>query len=118
MRARSLFMLCANPDIVVERGEDSSIARARSLTPMPKSEARCSIAASRTRRFNDTTIGGGACSRRRARRRVHRVLAIGNSIRTDLKGAAMFGIDCLFVVSGIHAAESGRGSGRSLRLAR
>jgi ribonucleotide monophosphatase NagD (HAD superfamily) len=36
---------------------------------------------------------------------LNRVLAIGDSIRTDLKGAAMFGIDCLFVVSGIHAAD-------------
>jgi ribonucleotide monophosphatase NagD (HAD superfamily) len=36
---------------------------------------------------------------------LNRVLAIGDSIRTDLKGAAKFGIDCLFVVSGIHAAD-------------
>ena len=34
-----------------------------------------------------------------------RVLAIGDLIRTDLKGAAAFGVDCLFVVSGIHAEE-------------
>jgi len=36
-----------------------------------------------------------------------RVLAIGDSIRTDLKGAASFGVDYLFVVSGIHAEELG-----------
>ena len=36
-----------------------------------------------------------------------RVLAIGNSVRTDLKGAASFGIDCLFVTAGIHAEELG-----------
>ena len=36
-----------------------------------------------------------------------RVLAIGDSVRTDLKGAAAFGIDCLFVVAGIHAEELG-----------
>jgi ribonucleotide monophosphatase NagD (HAD superfamily) len=36
-----------------------------------------------------------------------RVLAIGDSIRTDLKGAADFGIDCLFVTAGIHAEELG-----------
>ena len=40
-----------------------------------------------------------------------RVLAIGDSIRTDLKGAASFGVDCLFVTSGIHAEEfGGRGA--------
>jgi ribonucleotide monophosphatase NagD (HAD superfamily) len=37
----------------------------------------------------------------------HRVLAIGDSVRTDLKGAAAFGIDCLFVTAGIHAEELG-----------
>jgi ribonucleotide monophosphatase NagD (HAD superfamily) len=36
-----------------------------------------------------------------------RVLAIGDSVRTDLKGAAAFGLDSLFVVSGIHAEELG-----------
>jgi ribonucleotide monophosphatase NagD (HAD superfamily) len=42
---------------------------------------------------------------------LRRVLAIGDSVRTDLKGAASFGVDCLFVVSGIHAEEfGGRGS--------
>ena len=39
------------------------------------------------------------------RRRADRVLAIGDSVRTDLKGAADIGIDCLFVTAGIHAEE-------------
>ena len=34
-----------------------------------------------------------------------RVLAIGDSVRTDLAGAHGFGIDCLFVTRGIHAEE-------------
>src|SRR5438270_800906 len=36
-----------------------------------------------------------------------RVLAVGDSVRTDLKGAAAFGIDCLCVTAGIHAEELG-----------
>jgi ribonucleotide monophosphatase NagD (HAD superfamily) len=36
-----------------------------------------------------------------------RVLAIGDSVRTDLKGAAALGLDCMFVTSGIHAEEYG-----------
>jgi ribonucleotide monophosphatase NagD (HAD superfamily) len=36
-----------------------------------------------------------------------RVLAIGDSVRTDLTGANEFGIDCLFVTAGIHAEELG-----------
>jgi ribonucleotide monophosphatase NagD (HAD superfamily) len=33
------------------------------------------------------------------------VLAIGDSVRTDLAGAQAFGIECLFVMRGIHAGE-------------
>ena len=36
-----------------------------------------------------------------------RVLAIGDSVRTDLKGAVDFNIDSLFVTAGIHAEELG-----------
>ncbi len=36
-----------------------------------------------------------------------RVLAIGDSVRTDLKGAAAFGLDCVFVTSGLHAEQYG-----------
>ena len=36
-----------------------------------------------------------------------RVLAIGDSVRTDFMGAASYGIDCLFVTAGIHAGEFG-----------
>jgi len=36
---------------------------------------------------------------------LNRVLAIGDSVRTDLTGAHGFGIDCLFVTRGIHAED-------------
>jgi ribonucleotide monophosphatase NagD (HAD superfamily) len=34
-----------------------------------------------------------------------RVLAIGDAMRTDIKGACDFGLDALFVTSGIHRDE-------------
>jgi ribonucleotide monophosphatase NagD (HAD superfamily) len=37
--------------------------------------------------------------------RLDKVLAIGDSVRTDLAGAHGFGIDCLFVTRGIHSEE-------------
>ena len=43
-----------------------------------------------------------------------RVLAIGDSVRTDLKGAVSFGVDCLFVISGLHAEEAGGREGPDL----
>ena len=36
-----------------------------------------------------------------------RILAIGDSVRTDLTGATGMGLDCLFVTAGIHAEELG-----------
>jgi ribonucleotide monophosphatase NagD (HAD superfamily) len=35
----------------------------------------------------------------------NRILAIGDAVRTDLLGAARLGIESLFVLGGIHAAE-------------
>ena len=35
------------------------------------------------------------------------MLAVGDSVRTDLKGAGAMGLDFLFVTSGIHAEELG-----------
>jgi HAD superfamily hydrolase (TIGR01459 family) len=107
MRARALFMVCANPDIVVERGDElvycaGALADAYALLGgavlycgkpyAPIYQAALGAAA---------TLRGGQTPALRS------VLAIGDSVRTDLKGAASFGVDCLFVVSGIHAAEFG-----------
>src|SRR5438477_445475 len=38
-----------------------------------------------------------------------RMLAIGDSLRTDIAGAAGAGIDSLLIAGGIHAAEFGNG---------
>jgi ribonucleotide monophosphatase NagD (HAD superfamily) len=38
-----------------------------------------------------------------------RLLAVGDSLRTDIAGAVASGIDSLFVTGGIHAAEFGEG---------
>ncbi len=35
----------------------------------------------------------------------HRMLAIGDAVRTDIAGAAAFGIDSLFIGQGIHRDE-------------
>jgi HAD superfamily hydrolase (TIGR01459 family) len=107
MHARALFMVCANPDIVVERGDtlvycagalaDAYVGLGGEALYCGKPHApiyQAALAAAASAR------GGGTVP-------PSRVLAIGDSVRTDLKGAAAFGIDCLFVTSGIHAEETG-----------
>lgn len=106
MRARALFMVCANPDIFVERGDtlvycagalaDNYVALGGEVLYCGKPHAPIYQAA-----LTEAGVLRGAVPPR------SRVLAIGDSIRTDLKGAASFGIDYLFVVSGIHAEELG-----------
>ena len=43
-----------------------------------------------------------------------RVVAIGDSLRTDIVGAHAAGIDAVFIAGGIHAAELGSGNGKPL----
>jgi ribonucleotide monophosphatase NagD (HAD superfamily) len=54
-----------------------------------------------------SALAAAVAARRSAAVPHSRVLAIGDSVRTDLKGAAAFGVDCLFITSGIHAEETG-----------
>jgi HAD superfamily hydrolase (TIGR01459 family) len=105
MRARSLFMLCANPDIVVERGEDLIYCAGALADAYADIGGEVLYCGKPHAPIYETAIGQAARVRGGEPPPLNRVLAIGDSIRTDLKGAAMFGIDCLFIVSGIHAAD-------------
>jgi HAD superfamily hydrolase (TIGR01459 family) len=107
LSARSLCMVCANPDIVVERGDalvycagalaDAYAARGGEVLYCGKPHAPIyDLALATAAALRD----GKAVSRQR-------VLAIGDSVRTDLKGAAALGFDCMFITSGIHAEEYG-----------
>ena len=107
MRSRALFMVCANPDIVVERGDtlvycagalaDAYAGLGGQVLYCGKPHAPIYDAALATA----AALRGGAAPARK------RVLAIGDSVRTDLKGAAAFGLDYMFVISGIHAEQYG-----------
>ena len=102
--ARGLKLLCANPDIVVDRGEEREW---------------CAGAVARMY----TEIGGESLYFGKphapiydlARRRLHKlgntipdgkILAIGDGIMTDVKGAVDEGIDSLFITGGLAAAET------------
>jgi len=102
--ARGLPFVCANPDLVVAVGPRllycaGSIAALYEemggevvWTGKPHKLAYDAALAAAER------LRGGKVSR-------DRILAIGDSVRTDLAGAARFGIDALFTGSGIHADE-------------
>ncbi len=106
MLARKLFMVCANPDVVVERG-DRLVYCAGSLADLYATMGGEVLYAGKPYRpIYDMALAKAQAA---AGRKVaaSRVLAIGDSVRTDLKGARTAGVDFLFVTSGIHAEELG-----------
>lgn len=107
MRARSLFMVCANPDIVVERGDELLYCAGALADAYVGLGGEVLYCGKPHAPIYEAALGKAAAFRGGAPPPRKRVLAIGDSIRTDLKGAASFGVDCLFVVSGIHAADFG-----------
>jgi HAD superfamily hydrolase (TIGR01459 family) len=106
MRARALPMICANPDVVVERG-DKLVYCAGAIADLYATAGGDVIYAGKPYRPIYEEALAIAQAARGAPVARERVLAIGDSVRTDLKGAAAFGIDCLFVTAGIHAEQLG-----------
>jgi len=106
IRKRNLFMLCGNPDLVVERG-DKLIYCAGALADLYASLGGDVLYAGKPHRpIYDLALERVAKARGKPVDKT-RVLAIGDSIRTDLTGATSYGLDCLFVTAGIHAEELG-----------
>ena len=104
LRARDLPFICANPDIVVKRGDKliycaGALAREYGLLG-----GRTLIAGKPHRPIYDASL---KAAREVLGRTVEpgEVLAIGDGALTDLKGAAGMGIDALFVTEGIHSRE-------------
>jgi HAD superfamily hydrolase (TIGR01459 family) len=110
VRARNLPMICANPDIVVERG-DRLIWCAGALAQAYETLGGEVVYAGKPHApIYDLALAAAAKIRGKKVAR-ERVLAIGDGVRTDLAGAIRQGFDCLFVVAGIHAAELNRADG-------
>ncbi|HZL61887.1 MAG TPA: TIGR01459 family HAD-type hydrolase [Pseudolabrys sp.] len=106
MLARQLFMVCANPDVVVERGDRLVYCAGAIADLYATMGGEVLYAGKPYRPIYDLALAKAqaAAGRKVA---VSRVLAIGDSVRTDLKGARTIGVDFLFVTSGIHAEELG-----------
>ena len=103
-RARKLPLVCANPDIVVERG-DRLIYCAGAIAELYRELGGEVIFYGKPHRPIYERAMALAAERRGRPTPLDRVLAIGDSVRTDLTGALGFGIDCLFVTRGIHSEE-------------
>jgi HAD superfamily hydrolase (TIGR01459 family) len=108
--ARDLEMICANPDIVVQRG-DKLIYCGGALAQLYESlGGRVTMAGKPYAAIYDLSLaladeavkaatGGRALD-------PARVLCIGDGLPTDVRGANARGLDVLFVASGIHGGET------------
>jgi HAD superfamily hydrolase (TIGR01459 family) len=106
MLQRSLPMVCANPDVVVERGDKLVYCAGAIADLYAAAGGKVLFAGKPFRPIYEEALASARASR--GRETAHeRVLAIGDSVRTDLQGAANFGVDCLFMTGGIHAEELG-----------
>jgi HAD superfamily hydrolase (TIGR01459 family) len=103
-RERKLTLICANPDIVVERG-DRLIYCAGAIAELYRELGGEVIFYGKPHRPIYERAMALAAERSGHKAQLNRVLAIGDSVRTDLTGAHGFGIDCLFVTRGIHSEE-------------
>ncbi|MCO5072638.1 MAG: TIGR01459 family HAD-type hydrolase [Rhizobiaceae bacterium] len=106
LRARDLPFICANPDIVVERGDTIIWCAGALARDYAQLGGRTLIAGKPHRPIYDAALGaaqeviGHEIDRTR-------VLAIGDGMLTDVKGAEANGIDVLYVTGGIHTREYG-----------
>jgi HAD superfamily hydrolase (TIGR01459 family) len=103
-REHKLPLVCANPDIVVERG-DRLIYCAGAIAELYRELGGEVIFYGKPHRPIYERAMALATERRGKPTALDRVLAIGDSVRTDLTGALGFGIDCLFLTRGIHSEE-------------
>jgi HAD superfamily hydrolase (TIGR01459 family) len=102
-RARSVPMICANPDLVVERGERLVYCAGAIADAYEKIGGEVAYAGKPHAPIYDRAfevfarILGAAVPK-------DRILAIGDGLKTDVKGAGDAGLRCLFIASALHVA--------------
>jgi HAD superfamily hydrolase (TIGR01459 family) len=103
--ARGLEMICANPDIVVQRG-DQLIYCAGALAQLYQSlGGRVLMAGKPYPAIYELALAEAERQLGRPLDRA-RVLCVGDGLPTDIRGANAQDLDALFIANGIHAGEA------------
>lgn len=109
LAARKLPFICANPDLVVERGH-RLIACAGAIAKLYEDLGGTTrIAGKPHRPIYEKSLAEARDVR--GAFDLSRVIAIGDGMPTDVRGAEAFGLDVLYISGGIHAqhyVEAGR----------
>lgn len=106
-RAREIPMICANPDLVVER-DKKLIPCAGVIAAAYEAIGGAVVYAGKPYRpVYDAALAKAGALDGLPPPDLARVVAVGDAIRTDIAGAAAAGIPSLLVARGIHAEELG-----------
>jgi HAD superfamily hydrolase (TIGR01459 family) len=111
LRKRGLPMICANPDLVVERGEKLILCAGALADVYQEMGGKVTHAGKPHQPIYEATHAKATGILGKTPEK-SRILAIGDAIRTDVAGAKAFGIDSLFLSAGIHTSELHGGDGR------
>jgi HAD superfamily hydrolase (TIGR01459 family) len=106
MARRGLTMICANPDLIVERGH-RLIPCAGALAQAYEAAGGVVIYAGKPHRPVYERALEMATRLRGAAPGAGRVMAVGDALRTDVAGAAGMGLPSIFLLEGIHWADAG-----------
>jgi HAD superfamily hydrolase (TIGR01459 family) len=104
LRSRNLPFICANPDIMVERGPRLIWCAGALARDYGQLGGRTLIAGKPHRPIYEAAakaveeIRGAPVEK-------SRILGIGDGVLTDVKGAADYGLDVLYISGGVHAAD-------------
>jgi len=103
--ALGLEMICANPDIVVQRGAKLIYCGGALAQLYESLGGKVTMAGKPYAPIYDLALAKAEAPLARPLDR-RRVLCIGDGLPTDIRGANARDLDVLFVASGIHAAET------------
>lgn len=100
---RGLPFICANPDLIVERGEKLVICAGALAAAYAALGGETRVAGKPFPAMYDTALEHVRALRASAE--PVPTLAVGDGLPTDVKGALDYGLDLLYIAAGIHARD-------------
>lgn len=101
---RNVPLICANPDLVVERG-DRLVPCAGALAEIHKAAGGRVLYAGKPHPAIYERAYAAIVATRATMPPKERILAIGDGLRTDVEGAGREGLRCLFIASALHVDD-------------
>jgi HAD superfamily hydrolase (TIGR01459 family) len=104
LKARNIPMICANPDIMVERGDRMIWCGGAIAQEYANIGGGVSMAGKPHRHIYEAAHKMGNALTGKTLQKSD-VLAIGDGLFTDIKGATDYGVDALYIAAGVHVHE-------------